>query len=295
MKSTFSYSIFLSLTPFNSTLCLCCTLTTYPKVTSVQSANKYGHPSTSVPSRPSSVWRRRSTIRILDNCATHPKRSPRSTLKLQCLQSCLLNQPLTLSFTNSTEYFDATFQNFTTFSQHVLARYVDINGPDTTSSVELTLSVIKEGMHLSANEFARAILEICTQLFSVVFRVFRITPPGLPKTAGTTATVEELVAELLSFSTFLDMGYVDFFVAVGLALMFISFMVIFSKRKFSRFDRLRTGALFAVGFTLCMLALMDLNARNRKNPGYNFLLSPWILPTMMLSLGIAVFIHHLPF
>jgi len=201
----------------------------------------------------------------------------------------------TLSFTNTTEYFEATFQNFTNLSQYVLVNYVDGMGPDTNSSITSNLNAIKYGMQLSAYNYATNIIEIVIQLFTVVFGAYRIAHPEVPKTAGTTATLEELFAVAISFLSLYDMVYVYFFVAAGLALIFIGFMVIISKRTFYRFDWVRTGALFAVGLTLAMLALMDLSAQNRENPGGNFLSSPWILPTAMLSLGVALLIHHLPF
>ncbi|OCL08516.1 hypothetical protein AOQ84DRAFT_376676 [Glonium stellatum] len=55
-------------------------------------------------------------------------------------------------------------------------------------------------------------------------------------------------------------------------------------------DYIRNSANFVVGLGLCLVSLMSLT-----NAEVNYTFSPWVLPTLCLSLALVVLINHVRF
>lgn len=61
-----------------------------------------------------------------------------------------------------------------------------------------------------------------------------------------------------------------------------------SKPRKTTADRIKLSANFLVGVALCLLVAMDPSTVDGGMDFPNFIFSPWILPTVMMSLGIGM-------
>lgn len=83
--------------------------------------------------------------------------------------------------------------------------------------------------------------------------------------------------------------YAYFFISIGLVVILSCLIAALSQRKKRRYQWVRLGLSTVVGVGLCLLAAME---ASDGGPGANFILSPWLLPTVALSLFIGESSHY---
>lgn len=85
--------------------------------------------------------------------------------------------------------------------------------------------------------------------------------------------------------------FVYMFIAAGLVLILLMLMAIVSKRRgWSIFNLFRTGFVFAIGVSLCLISLISLNPDSTAA----FLETPWPLPTILICFLTVLVVTHLP-
>jgi low temperature requirement protein LtrA len=89
--------------------------------------------------------------------------------------------------------------------------------------------------------------------------------------------------------------YVYFFIAAGCVLILLATLFILGKSHKVRADYFSIALRTLVGIALSLLATMDPNSNNEQlsQRGNNFLGSPWMLPTVVLTFGMVVLADQL--
>ncbi|KAK4624526.1 hypothetical protein CLAFUW4_06423 [Fulvia fulva] len=91
-----------------------------------------------------------------------------------------------------------------------------------------------------------------------------------------------------TFVVSLMLGQIYFLVAIGLFLVICTLIAALSKREKRRFHWVRLGATAVIGVMLCLMSIMATTAY-----GTNFIISVWVLPTVMIVLFVAVVLNSI--
>lgn len=118
-----------------------------------------------------------------------------------------------------------------------------------------------------------------------VFEFFSLKPPKTDtKITFSPTDPKNPLSEVYSMLHFYDLVYIYFFVAAGCTLLMMSILIALAKKNKCLGDYVFITLRAVVGLGLAGVAAV----RTDANTQARFLMSPWILPTVMLALGVVV-------
>lgn len=91
-----------------------------------------------------------------------------------------------------------------------------------------------------------------------------------------------------------ELVFVYLFVTAGFLLLLVGCTYFISRKIYNRHDYARFAACLAGGVTVGLLSLMSITAHTEQSPGYDFIQSWWMLPTITLVFFSVVVVRHAP-
>ncbi|KAF2486405.1 bacterial low temperature requirement A protein-domain-containing protein [Neohortaea acidophila] len=173
-----------------------------------------------------------------------------------------------------------------------------------TSNVNAALRTVASGTTVSSENFSdqiqSALILYFGSLSTVLYDIAGFSPPSSTYDDGSSrpaSGVNELensaLEEFNRISNVFELTFIYFFVSVGLVIIFNSCIAAISERSKSKLHWVRSASSCFLGVSLCLIALIALS-NSPSSPSYaftNYASSPYILPTVALTLFVAVLIH----
>lgn len=184
--------------------------------------------------------------------------------------------------TNSTTSLASQFQNLSTTILH------EAQADPVKYNVTGYLNTLRQSEDTSREVAVDAAFNILLTLVNATLKFFRIEAAA--KTTQQTPLVgdaKDPYTDLGNALIVYDLVFLYFFLAAGLTLNLLAILNILNhKGEWPKGDLIGMGARIFVGMGLALVSLvkMDFNAEEV------FLYSPWMLPTLMLGLGIVVLV-----
>ncbi|OCK80277.1 hypothetical protein K432DRAFT_434855 [Lepidopterella palustris CBS 459.81] len=138
----------------------------------------------------------------------------------------------------------------------------------------------------ASDEFTQSLEDIVFALANTILESLSIEAPE-PKVKDGAALPTPAEQTQSLFNVF-NLVFIYFFVAAGITLIVMGFLAMLSDPPKKRGDYFRGVPYFVVGIGICLLSLM-----NFTDAISNYAPSPWVLPTLCLSLFFVVVANHM--
>ncbi|KAI9802613.1 MAG: hypothetical protein M1833_001687 [Piccolia ochrophora] len=138
---------------------------------------------------------------------------------------------------------------------------------------------------VDSNETATALNEVYNTFVVYIVQTFSGETPesGLDRRGHYDADTQ-----LQHITSTIELVFFYTFISAGCALIMLGILMAFGKKKRTRGDNLTIGTRITFGLALGLLALLASNDRAMSN----FVLSSWVLPTIVLTIGLVIVIDN---
>lgn len=196
---------------------------------------------------------------------------------------------LSTSYTNASEFAASINATVSGYVFDWIPK--DFDASDAMDTVSKSLGKISnmtevpiDDLIASGDEsFAEAFNSIYYASFNTILETLGIKPPK-SKDASKTKTGEDSFAETAKLLKVIQTVFLYFFIAAGVSLILLGALGAISKPPKTLGGYARNIGNFVVGTGLCLLSIMSIT-----EAGGNYVVSPWILPTVCLSFGAGKF------
>lgn len=158
------------------------------------------------------------------------------------------------------------------------------------SNISSAFDALAASVDIDSRQASDALSEIVGLILRSIFQFFNLKAPKKDTMIAVSPdTPKDPLSEVNAVLHVYDLVFVYFFVAAGCTLLMLSLLIALAKKNKCLGDYVAIVVRVIMGLGLASVATLKANPLRLER----FLMSPWILPTVVLALAVVVFLDGL--